>query len=355
MANPEHLKVLKQGVKTFNKWRIENPNIEPNLIEANLYKVDLSEVNLRKANLKRANLSKAIFINADLSEANLYQATILDADFYIVNLRGADLRKAALNWTDFRGADLSKADFSEADLSVANFHLADLNETNFSHATIEYTIFGDTDLSKVIGLENMTHDGPSTIGIETIFRSGGKIPPKFLEDAGVPDILIKYMGSLTGQAIQFYSCFISHSTNDKEFANRLHADLRKEGVRCWFASENMKIGDEIRTAIDKAIRTRDKILLVLSENSINSEWVKDEVEAGYEEEKLRNQTVLFPIRTDHFVMVTEQAWAAKLRRQRNIGDFTNWKDHDSYQQAFKKLLKDLQATNQIIIKSSEAS
>ena len=105
----------------------------------------------------------------------------------------------------------------------------------------------------------------------------------------------------------------------------------------------MKIGDKIRDRIDQSIRVHDKLLLVLSENSINSEWVEDEVESAYEQEQSRGTTVLFPIRLDDTVMDTKKAWAAKLRRSRHIGDFTNWKDHDSYQKAFDRLLRDLKS------------
>jgi len=44
-------------------------------------------------------------------------------------------------------------------------------------------------------------------------------------------------------------------------------------------------------------------------------------------------------------MQTTQAWAAKLRRTRHIGDFTNWADPQEYQQAFELLLRDLKAEN----------
>ena len=53
----------------------------------------------------------------------------------------------------------------------------------------------------------------------------------------------------------------------------------------------------------------------------------------------------FPIRLDDAVMETDQAWAADIRRTRHIGDFRNWKDHDAYQNAFARLLRDLKAEN----------
>jgi TIR domain len=42
--------------------------------------------------------------------------------------------------------------------------------------------------------------------------------------------------------IQMYSCFISYSSKDQDFAERLHADLQNMGVRCWFAPHNLPIG-----------------------------------------------------------------------------------------------------------------
>jgi hypothetical protein len=160
----------------------------------------------------------------------------------------------------------------------------------------------------------------------------------------VPDNFITYIASLTGEAIQYYSCFISYSSKDDAFAQRLHADLQQEGVRCWFAPEDMKIGDEIRPRIQESIKGHDKLLVVLSGHSINSSWVEDEVETAFEEEIWRKKTVLFPIRLDDTVMEAEQAWAAKIRRTRHIGDFSRWKAHDSYQQAFDRLLRDLKAS-----------
>ena len=52
--------------------------------------------------------------------------------------------------------------------------------------------------------------------------------------------------------------------------------------------------------------------------------------------------MLFPIRLDESVMKTEQAWAAHVQRTRHIGDFCGWKDHDAYQKAFARLLRDLE-------------
>jgi hypothetical protein len=87
-------------------------------------------------------------------------------------------------------------------------------------------VFGDVDLSSTKGLETVRHEGPSTIGIDTIIASRGKIPEVFLRGCGVPENIIQYIPSLVSQPIQFYSCFISHSHADKPFARRLHDQLQ---------------------------------------------------------------------------------------------------------------------------------
>jgi hypothetical protein len=89
--------------------------------------------------------------------------------------------------------------------------------------------------------------------------------------------LVHLPGPVERQRRQTFSCFISYSSKDQEFADRLHADLQNKGVRCWFAPHDMPIGAKIIDAIDEAIRLRDKVLLILSENSVASDWVEEEV------------------------------------------------------------------------------
>jgi hypothetical protein len=107
------------------------------------------------------------------------------------------------------------------------------------------------------------------------------------------------------------------------------------------APEDLKIGNKFRQRIDEAIHLQDKLLLLLSEHSIESLWVENEVEAALEKEDRQQREVLFPVRLDDTVMQTSQAWAATLRRTRHIGDFTNWTEPQAYQSAFDRLLQDL--------------
>ena len=141
--------------------------------------------------------------------------------------------------------------------------------------------------------------------------------------------------------IKYHSCFISYSSNDSEFAQLLYDDLQEHGVLCWFSPHDMGTGVPIRQTLDDQIRRTDKLLLILSEFSVKSHWVEKEVETAFEEEARSSEIKLLPIRLDDSVMQTDNAWASDIRRQRNIGDFSLWKEPIGYKRAFEQLLNAL--------------
>ncbi len=379
MANEEHLAILRQGVAVWNAWRERHPGVEPDLYgadigEANLVEVDFNGVCLDGANLAGSHLIGAILIRADLIEANLDGANLTGA-----TLSFADLTAAVLNKADLTGADLigtilreanltrgtlSGSNLSGADLSGANLTEASLIETKFTGAVfrgatvtrafIGQAVFAHNDLRNVIGITEARHFRPSSIDIDTLVRSKGKIPESFLRGCGMPDSFIEYLPSLIGamEPIQFYSCFISYSTKDKDFAKRLHGRMHQEGLRVWFAPEDMKGGKKLHEQIERAIQYHDRLLLILSDHSLQSEWVMTELYNARKVELKENRRKLFPIRlTD---MDTIKAWKcfdadtgkdlAREVREYYIPDFILWKDHDAFEREFAKLLDALKAT-----------
>src|SRR5258708_2518536 len=339
MANEKHLRILKKGVETWNRWRERNGDIEPDLhgvslIGADLGGADLSRADLSLADLSWTTLTGANLILANIRGANLSEANLGEAIIIQGSLREANLREANLTASDFRGADLSNATLRGARLRGAILNATTLSGADLTDAILISTILGDVDLSAVKGLENVRHAGPSIIGIDTIYSSKGRIPEIFLRGAGVPEPFIANMKSLVAamSPIEFYSCFISYSSKDQDFADRLYADLQAKGVRCWFAPEDLKIGDPFRQRIDEAIRRYDKLLVVLSGTSVASTWVESEVEAALERERNGAGTVLFPIRLDEAGMKTGQAWAACICRKRHMGDLNQMANPKSCQQ-----------------------
>jgi hypothetical protein len=84
---------------------------------------------------------------------------------------------------------------------------------------------------------------------------------------------------------------------------------------------------------------------------MNSRWVKTEITNARKREIAENRRVLFPIRLVSIKKI--QAWEFFYARigedlvdeilAYNIPDFSDWKNHDSYQKAFQKLTVDLTA------------
>jgi uncharacterized protein YjbI with pentapeptide repeats len=156
VANPEHLKLLQQGVDVWNAWRTREPSARPDLRKADLSGADLNGADLNKANvngaflvetklagaklrqadLRRANLREADLRGADLMGARLSQANLGKAQLQTANLFGANLVNAGLIRADLMAADLIEANFGGANLSSANLGPALLDGANFSGARL---------------------------------------------------------------------------------------------------------------------------------------------------------------------------------------------------------------------------
>jgi hypothetical protein len=366
MANSKHLAKLREGEGVWNDWRKANTKIVPNLGGANLSGADLGGPDLTGADLSGADLSGAHLFGAELTEADLSGVNLSGADFggptirgnpvfrehlCVAVLRRANLTGANLSGAQLGGADLTGAYLTRADLTGADLGGTELGGADLTGASIAHTTFGDNDLSDVKGLETVRHGGPSTIGIDTIYRSHGNIPLAFLRGAGVPDNFIEFMRSLTGKAIEFNSCFISYSTKDQKFAARLHADLQDNGVRCWFAPHNIQGGEHTIDQIDQAIRVHERLLLILSPDSMKSKWVETEIVKARSREAAEKKRVLFPVGLAPFDAIrdwkcfdsdTGEDLAREIRKF-YIPDFSHWKTHDSYMEGLTKLLGGLRA------------
>ncbi|HEX8311423.1 MAG TPA: toll/interleukin-1 receptor domain-containing protein [Chthoniobacteraceae bacterium] len=331
MADNDLLMRLAQGPEAWNAWRAKAKLKHPDLREANLANTSLGMFDLRGADL----------VGADFTHSNLAGAILQSADLTNANLTGANLAVATLTGAILRGAVLGGTDFT----------MANLDGADFAGAIMSLTHFGDCDLRRVLGLEAAIHEFPSGIPLDTIYRSKGKIPENFLRGCGVPESFITQIHSLVNaeDGIQFYSCFISYSTKDEEFARRLHGRMRDAHLRVWFAPEDVQGGKKLHEQIETAIRVYDKLLIVLSEAGLQSEWVMTELRKARKVERQSGRRKLFPVRLVDFETLRDwecfdadsgKDLAVELREY-FIPDFSNWKDHDAFEATFARLLKDL--------------
>lgn len=149
--------------------------------------------------------------------------------------------------------------------------------------------------------------------------------------------------------LSFHSCFISYSHKDELFAKRLNSRMRKAGVHVWYAPEDVQGGQKLHEQIEVEIKKHDKLLIVLSENSLKSEWVITEIIEARKAELKSKRRKLFPIRLVSMDKIKKwQCFDADSGkdlaieiREYFIPDFSNWRDHGSFETAFDKLLKDL--------------
>ncbi len=316
MANRDHLKILRQGVEAWNRWKKkDDPTFTP---------ADLSNADLRGFDLRRSD-----FFGADLSGANLAGVRLDFANLAIANLSGADLERAVLRYTI-----LTKAI---------------VEGTNLANCKLSRVTFSGLDLRQTRGLRTCNFLAPCAVDFETLMRSW-PLPVSFLRGCGLPEEYVAYLPSLLNQPLQFYSCFISYSHRDKAFARRMYDQLQGRGIRCWLDEHAMVPGDDIYDAVDRGIRLSDKILLCCSRTALkDSWWVDDEIAKALEKEQELSKSegkkvrVLIPLNLDGFMFRPgwRSGYKATLKR-RLAADFSGWeKDNDKFEAQLERVVQAL--------------
>src|SRR5579883_342746 len=172
MADPELVKILRQGVDAWNRLRQQSADQLMDLSGASL-----SGINLRGADLVGVNLSNADLIKADLSGAILIEA----------NLSNANLANTDQVGTSLIGSNLANANMAEANLAGANLSASDLAGADLSRATLWLTTISYVDLRTVKGLATLNHRGPSSVALQSVQLPQDSSAHHFLRGVGVPD------------------------------------------------------------------------------------------------------------------------------------------------------------------------
>jgi ATP-dependent Clp protease ATP-binding subunit ClpC len=180
---------------------------------------------------------------------------------------------------------------------------------------------------------------------------GGAFEEVISRMTGIPigRLLAQSLRSPAPLSGQGYSAFISYSGLDEEFAQALYQRLVGSGLKVWFAPESMKAGEVLAEQIGNAIERHDRLLLVLSKNSLRSDWVMTEIRKALKTERATGQRKLFPIRLVDMSELND--WVCIDPRSGQdladqvckyfIPDFTAWRDGGSFELTIARLIRDL--------------
>lgn len=406
MANMEQVQIVKQGRDAVARWREQHPNdfLDLNgaylsharmpqvdlrgadvrnsdlmgailqranlsgcrLNPAHMYRADLRRADLSRSLLNGANLRGANLTGADLHDADLDRAILSDANLTGANLTGANLGRVSLvgaNLTDanLTGANLNRAALTRSNLTNAELAGADFYEAVFNNAVsagakfagsmVGYTVFQNCDLSGAVGLDEVRHDAPCTVGIDTFFRSGGRIPEAFLLGAGAPESLMALQRSVQGGPGLGGDCFISCAQADVPFARQLQQGLRPLGVRSWVFAENFRGNPLVerhstsdQEEVERHVRAYDRLVVVCSAAGLESETVRNDITQAQEVQRTRNQWLVFLVASDSTMAPARSRVARLLAEQLLVFDLRGREsDPQTYRKEMARLAEGLKS------------
>jgi hypothetical protein len=207
--------------------------------------------------------------------------------------------------------------------------------------------------------------------------SRGNIPEAFLRGCGVLQSIIENGRPPMDRQASFVR--FSRCDAEEEFAKLLRDRLREAGVHVWLVPEDIelertiarlraqlaRLGHPSRSPTHSArrrspvgenmpdvLRRDGALILVLSEESMASEWTARDISWARKREQVERRKIIFPIRLVDFKALQE--WEcldaeegkdlAPEIRDLHMPDFANWKDHRAFEVAFTRLLDDLRAS-----------
>lgn len=351
--NPEHVEIVKAGKEAIDQWRADQWEKKSPEETLGLDGADLSNVNLIGTDLSGADLSGADLSNSDLSHAILWGANLSGvklrmANLTLANLSHAKLSRAKLLVSNLTGCTLTQADLSHANLGWAIFNGAILKGTNFANSKLGYTVFAGIDLSEARDWSGVAHTSPSRVDQSTLQSLKGQITPEIgnllrgiglerweIENARLHDptltpeqisehLTTRVFPLKTPGAVFLGGVFLSYAHENWSFVEKLWNGLRHRDITTYLDRHDFTAGS-LEKNISRAVRINDQVVVVLSKQSLASDWVWDEIQATLEKEQEIGKDILFPIRIDDvcFEDQRNKRHLTRLIQQRMILDFSN--------------------------------
>lgn len=100
---------------------------------------------------------------------------------------------------------------------------------------------------------------------------------------------------MSGQTVVRGSVFLSHNRADKPFVHRLAKRLGRAHVATWVDDAEMLVGDSLLEKVQKGIAEMEYLGVVLSPDSVDSEWVQRELKMALTLEISHKSVRVLPI------------------------------------------------------------
>ena len=363
---------------------------------ADLTGVKLSEFKFKHCNLEGACLRGAELDKAVIFQSNLQKATFDNAKIFDTFLDCSDFYRAT-----FEGTQFHSVYFSDAFLCMADFSRAVLMGLNFSGATVFHAKFLETciafcEFDGLIFPQGIAQEGaaldalPNVVDFATVDTTAKFFAERQKMLSSTPSAgrlygsisgIKQFCSTLSNHRVSYFNImqegylkgreplhiFISYADEDRAFVNTLQKKLERRGCTAWFAPRNMEGGQTIEQQLASAIDQANAVVVVLSPNSVASEWVAHEVRyAGHKVKAAKGDLAFFPIRITSYEDI--QKWRvvddsgydlASDLRSYFVPDFSGWNETDLFNRSgtegFELALDNLVADMSKKLRSSSAN
>lgn len=312
-----------------------------------LDRVDFSGCELAATSFRDTQLSGVAFVGASFGHVR-ENDRVLTSTFAGAAIRDTSFARGDLRRSDFSSARLTRCTLERADLRGARFCGAVLDEVDLSHADVRDVDLEGCSLRDVrLHATKVSASDAEMLGIleEAVPTLVYYTPPKYSQpalafesdDPALADLVERFYRQAARDAptlafesereLDSYardqrvgarrpSVFLSHTHKDKGFVRKLGNDLRRHGVRVWIDEAEIRLGDSLIERIRDGIDAMDYLAVVLTPASVQSEWVKREVDVAMNHEVEGKRVVVLPI-------VLEQCMLPGFLKGKLYADFTS--------------------------------
>jgi len=146
------------------------------------------------------------------------------------------------------------------------------------------------------------------------------------------------LGTAENRVKKMSSIFLCHSSLDKPWVQGLADRLRSDGVRVWIDESELKIGDSLVKNIASGISETQYFAVIISANSVRSNWVQKELSLAMTKEVLSGEVVVLPI-------VIEPCLLPSFLTDKLYADFTKF---DSFEHEYARILRVLKRDEKLL-------